>query len=90
MLALVHWFCALVILAEALNKAERTAPLRAELSRRQRATEWLKAMAWLLLALGAAGGLVAPLLGMPPPTVREVCIGAGFAVLIVRTRVKEG
>jgi hypothetical protein len=90
MLAALHWLASLVILAEALNKAERTAPLRAGLTARERVTEGLKAAAWLLLALGAAGGLARPLLGLAAPTLPEVCIAAGFAVLIVRTRVKEG
>ncbi|MFG6413790.1 hypothetical protein ACG02S_07740 [Roseateles sp. DC23W] len=90
MLGVLHWLAALVILAEALNKAERTDPVRAGLKPRERATEWLKAAAWLLLALGAGGGLARPLLALPAPTLPEVCIAAGFAVLIVRTRVKEG
>jgi hypothetical protein len=86
----LHWLCALVILAEALNKLDRTAPLRPGLAPRDRATEWLKAAAWLLLALGAGGGLAGPLLHQAPPTLPDVCIAVGFAVLIVRTRVKEG
>lgn len=90
MLTVLHWLAALVILVEALNKAERTAPLRAGLAARERATEWLKAAAWLLLALGAGGGLARPFLGLPAPLLPDVCVVAGFAVLIVRTRVKEG
>lgn len=90
MLSALHWIAALVILAEALNKAERTSPLRHGMQRRERLAEWLKALAWALLALGAGGGLVRPLLSLPAPTLPEVCIAAGFAVLIVRTRVKEG
>ena len=89
------------------NKLERTAPCRPGLTPRERATEWLKALAWSLLALGGAGAFVAPLLPSLPvlqpagpllplllptqtPTLHDVCVIVGFAVLIVRTRVKEG
>ena len=67
----IHVLAGLVVLAEALNKLERTAPCRHGLGLRERVTEWLKALAWLLLALGGAGALVAPLwryLTMPPST----------------------
>ncbi len=67
----IHVLAGLVVLAEALNKLERTAPCRPGLGLRERVTEWLKALAWLLLALGGAGALVAPLwryLPMPPRT----------------------
>lgn len=89
-LCAVHWLAGLLIVAESLNKLERTAPLRAGLAARERATEWLKALAWLLLALGGGGAVATPILQLEPPTLQDVCIVLGFAVLIVRTRVKEG
>lgn len=109
-LQILHWLAGLIVLAEALNKLERTAPCRHGLGLRERVTEWLKAIAWLLLALGGAGALVAPLMQWLPhsilaprpdgalafllplqtPTVQDVCMALGFAVLIVRARVKEG
>lgn len=105
-LQIVHLCAGLLVLAEALNKLERTAPLRKGLTPRERATEWLKALAWSLLALGGAGALAAPILPAIPmqqtgawlpllmptqtPTLPDVCVIVGFAVLIVRTRVKEG
>lgn len=89
-LHIVHWLCGLVVLAEALNKLERTAPCRRGLSPRERATEVLKAIAWLLLALGAGGAVATPILHLQAPTLRDTCVALGFAVLIVRTRVKEG
>jgi hypothetical protein len=49
----------------------------------------LKAAAWGLLALGAAGAVITPLLHLETPTLQDACVMAGFAVLIVRTRVKE-
>ena len=103
-LQVLHWASALVVLAEALNKMERTDPLRPGLCKHQRLVDSLKALAWLLLALGAAGALAAPVLlmlgaqavqlhgwlRMGPPTLDQCLVLLGFAVLIVRTRVKEG
>lgn len=86
----VHWLCGLVVLAEALNKLERTAPCRRGLTPRERATEILKAVAWMLLALGGGGAVATPILQLQAPSLRDVCVALGFAVLIVRTRVKEG
>ena len=42
------------------------------------------------LILGGAGALVGPWLRPSPPTLSDVCVIAGFAVLIIRTRFKEG
>lgn len=103
MLQLLHGLAGLIVLAEALNKMERTDPLAPGLSVRQRWVDGLKGLAWLLLAMGAAGALAAPVLTilgvtslpynwlrMEQPTLAEVLVMVGFAVLIVRTRVKEG
>lgn len=79
-----------VVLAEALNKLERTAPCAKGLSARQRLLAWLKAIAWVLLAFAGGGALVGSIFGDAPPTVRELCLFGGFTVLIVRTRFKEG
>ena len=100
----VHLLAALVVLAEALNKLERTSPLARGLTPHQRCVDGLKALAWLLLALGAGGAVAAPallalgvqahqtagLLRLDPPTLDQCLVLLGFAVLIVRTRVKEG
>ena len=90
LLPYLHWICGLVVLAEALNKLERTAPRKAGLCSRQRLVAWLKAIAWLLLALGGAGAIAGPIFRTHPPALADVCLLAGFAVLIVRTRFKEG
>jgi len=111
LLTSLHMLAALIVLAESLNKLERTAPLRPGLCRKTRLVDGLKALAWLLLALGAGGAVAgplllaagfttpqlashaifgAPLLRLEHPTLDQVCVLAGFAVLIVRTRVKEG
>ncbi len=89
-LAIVHWLSGAIVLAEALNKLERTAPCRPGLTARERVTDWLKAIAWALLALGGAGAVITPLLPLEQPTLQDACALLGFAVLIVRTRVKEG
>ena len=90
LLVTLHWLAGWVTLAEALNKLERTAPLRPGLSPRERLTDGLKAVAWGLLATGAAGAVISPFMHLEPPTLPDVCILLGFAVLIVRTRIKEG
>lgn len=79
-----------VVVAEALNKLERTRPCMQGLSYQQRRLQWLKALAWGLLAIGGADAMSGPFLGHPPPTFREACMFAGFVVLIIRTRFKEG
>lgn len=101
---LVLILAALVVVAEALNKLERCHPHRPGLTRRQRLVDTLKAVAWGLLALGGGGALVGPVLpylGDAPgwlalvvrseqPTLDHAAVMLGFAVLIVRTRFKEG
>lgn len=102
-LQLLHWLAGLVILAESLNKLERTCPFSAGITRHQRLVATLKAVAWTLLALGAGGAVAAPLLlalgvhsghltllRLEHPTLDHTALLLGFATLIVRTRVKEG
>lgn len=102
-LQIVYWVAAFITLAEALNKLERTSPFAPGMALCERLVDGLKALAWSLLAIGAAWALISPLL-MPlgvhsaatqmlahyEPSLGEVCSAAGFALLIVRTRVKEG
>lgn len=103
LLTTLHAIAGLIVLAEALNKMERCDPLKRGLTPRQRVVDGLKALAWLLLALGAAGALAAPVLlslgintlpthwlRLEQPTLDQVLVLLGFAVLIVRTRLKEG
>lgn len=100
---ILHCMAAFIVLAEALNKLERCAPLAPGLTARARVVDGLKALAWALLALGAGGALATPVLaslGLNPspwdhishaaPSLAETAFTLGFAVLIVRTRVKEG
>lgn len=86
----IHWLAGLIVVAEALNKLERTSPFAPDLQARQRVVDGLKALAWSLLAIGGGGAVATPLLGLEKPSLQDVCVLLGFAVLIVRTRVKEG
>lgn len=90
LLFFLHWLAGLVVLAEALNKLERTTPCRPGLRPRQRITAWLKALAWALLAMGGAGAVITPLIPLEKPTLQDACVMLGFAILIIRTRIKEG
>ena len=86
----IYWLAALVILIEALNKIERT-EVRGKRGHALTVT-LLKAAGWLLLALGSAGVVIHPLLDVVPAWMDElqhVCIAAGFAVLVVRSRMQE-
>lgn len=89
-LDLMHWLAGLVVAAEALNKLERTDPLRLGLTPRQRAVVLAKTLAWCLLAIGAGGALITPLLHLERPTLQDTAVISGFALLIIRSRFKEG
>lgn len=101
-ISMLHFAAGLIVLAEALNKLERTCVRSPRATRRDRGLEFLKALSWSLLALGAGGALAVPLLtklGVPlgdlhsvmnqTPTLAETCVLAGFAVLAIRTRLKD-
>ncbi len=95
LLQIVHWLAGFIVLAEALNKLERTAPCARGLSLHERIVDALKALAWAMLAIGAAGAVAVPVLrwvGMFywPQDLAAQLVLIGFAVLVVRTRVKEG
>ena len=97
MILLIHWLAAMVVLAEALNKLERTSPLAPGLTWGARRLEWHKALAWAMLAIGAGSGVAAPIIGdLDPALFRhakastpETFIMLGVAALIVYTRAKE-
>lgn len=103
-LQIIQWVAGFIVLAEALNKLERTTPFAPGMTAHDRVVDALKALAWMLLAIGAGGAVATPaltVLGMDarpwdqficrqPPTLSDTALLMGFAVLIVRTRVKEG
>lgn len=96
---IVHWFAGLIILAEALNKLEYCDPLKKGLTPYARLIDMLKALAWSFLALGAAGAVITPALGMVGDgrhampgwlmDLADTAVLFGFMVLIIRTRVRE-
>lgn len=90
MAAILLAVLALVVLAEAINKLYRTRPCLPGITPHERLLEWLKAAAWLLLAVGAGGAVIGLIFQQFEPPLRELCTTAGFVVLIVRTRFKEG
>lgn len=85
----LHWIGGLIVLAEAMNKLERTDPLAKGLGLRARLVVCFKVIGWLLLSLGAGGALVTPLLHLDKPTLQDACFVLGFAFLIIRTRLRE-
>lgn len=102
-LQILHWIAGLVVVAESLNKLERTAPFAPGLTAHTRLVDGLKAIAWMLLALGGGGAVATPILSAlgvhtstsqmllhQAPTLAETAMLLGFAILIIRTRVKEG
>lgn len=89
-IAIAHWIAGLIVLAEALNKVERCTPFARGLTAHERWVGGLKALAWAMLAIGSACALITPLMQLESPTFQDACVLCGFAVLIVRTRVKEG
>ena len=99
----IHWLAAVIVLAEALNKLERAAPLQPSLSPHQRLIDVLKVIAWTMLALGSAGALISPIMGglgirtehsqivtHHAPSIADAVLMVGVSVLIIRTRIKEG
>ena len=98
-LQLIHWISGVVVLAEALNKLERTRPFVRGVT-----IETLGAAGWFLVAMGAGGAAITPvllafgvrsdlqtiLMRLERPTLAEVAVMLGFACLVLRARFKEG
>jgi hypothetical protein len=85
----VHILAGLIVLAEALNKLERSNPFDPGLHGRALVVCWLKMLGWALLAAGSAGAAAAPVLDDCRPSVSAVCVQVGFALLVVRSRLGE-
>lgn len=102
-IAAAHWLAGLIVLAEGLNKLERSAPLQPGLSPRARIVVLLKVAAWVVLVLGAGGAVIRPLIApgieqrielasvllTDRVSLVDLCFVGGFAVLILRSRLKE-
>lgn len=87
-ISLIHFLCSLIILAEALNKLERTS-LRPRSTGHVTVSMYLKAAAWFALALASGAGVATPFLPTPAPSWADMLLALGCATLIVRTRIKE-
>lgn len=89
LLSVLHFLAGVVVLAEGLNKLHRTDPFERGLHWLPRLVVILKTIAWLLLSMGAGGAVATPLLQLQPATLQDVALILGFAVLIIRSRMKE-
>ena len=85
----LHILAGLIVLAEALNKLERTNPFDRDLHGRALVVCWLKMLGWMLLAAGSAGAVAWPMLDEPPPCLQDIFVQVGFALLVVRSRLGE-
>ena len=85
----LHWVGGLVVLAEALNKLERSNLFARGLGTRRRLAISVKIFAWGFLALGGAGALIAPLMNLGHPSLQDAATMVGSALLIVNIRIKE-
>ena len=90
MIDALHWFAAVLILAEALNKLERT-HVRGfmDLPWKRRAELVMKLAAWSCMAIGSMGIVAQPLVPMPWPGLADALVVLGLALLLLRTRVTE-
>ena len=86
---MVYTVAGIIVLAEALNKLERTCPFEPGLSIRERTVVWLKTLGWIALAIGGAGAAGSSVLFRAPPNPGEVFTMVGFALLIIRSRIGE-
>lgn len=103
LMPVLHWLAGFVVLAEGLNKLERTDPFKPGLNALQRFVVLLKVLAWLCLVMGAAGAVARPWVAMPvggqvhlsyfllvdSVSLIDLLFVGGFALLIVRSRFKE-
>jgi uncharacterized membrane protein len=88
-MTVLHAVGGLVVLAEGLNKLERFDPRLEGLTQRQQMVVVLKGLGWTALVLGAAGALASPLLPDQKVHVTDLLTMAGFAALVLRSRLRE-
>jgi hypothetical protein len=88
-LIIVHALAGLIVLAEALNKLERTNLRCTWMTPRQRAITAMKAASWAAIAVASAGAAVGPLMYSAVPSLADAAMMAGFAGLVVRSRLQE-
>ena len=105
-LQLVHAVSGFIILAESLNKIERSQIFDDDVPATKRLVmlvrvfypkRWtmrcvvtvVKVFGWAFLAAGGAGAIVLPLIDPSPPALSDVATTIGFALLIIRSRLRE-
>ena len=84
-LDILHWLAGAVVLAESLNKLERV-HLQSTRPMQQKIIDSVKAIAWILLALGGAGAIISPLAAglIPKPKLQAGSGIAGCAAVLIR------
>lgn len=85
----MHFVAGLIVVAESLNKLERSCPFQTGMTVPQRANELLKIAAWFLLALGGAGAVITPLLHLEWSTLHDTSMVLGFSLLLIHRRINE-
>lgn len=84
---------AVITVSEGANKLERLNPLEKGQTTKGKIANWLKATAWFFISLGAGIYLLAVPFGNASEALTHLAaplVLIGFAVLILKTRVKEG
>ncbi|WP_372826547.1 hypothetical protein [Polaromonas sp.] len=99
----LHWVAGFIVLAEGLNKLERTTLFKRGLTALARFVVLLKVLAWICLVMGAAGAVARPWVVLPVGqqlhfayflivdrvSLVDLLFVGGFALLILRSRFKE-
>ena len=58
--------------------------------KRARVVKVFKTIGWALMSVGGGGAVVTPFMQLQRPTLQDVAVIAGFAILIIRSRLREG
>ena len=85
----VYWLAAIIVLAEALNKLQRTDPLRRGLRPMERLSAVLNVLGWMLFAVASAGAIVSPVLISHAVRLQDAALMLGLAVFVIHRRLKE-
>lgn len=96
-LVVLQWVAALILIMEAITKSHQCSILCKDITLGARLAMIAKALAWTLVAMAAAGVMIAPVLREiaspsfgpqwinPQPSVSECCLFIAFAMLVVRS-----
>lgn len=89
LVAWVYWFAAFVVLAESLNKLQRTDVLRHGMTLWMRLREAMNALGWACFAIGSGGAWVSPLLQSHRVRLQDAAVMLGLSLFVVHRRLKE-